>query len=135
MLPCDRPEKPRKIYIIPKQSKKRLKEISEGTFKPKQPKAIEAKPIKIALVSKTRQEALKTYRRRRDEFLKGKTCEFPGCNNKNVTLHHKRGRVGSFLTDKRFFCALCTEHHKHVEMNPDEAKRLNLSISRLDKFK
>lgn len=135
MLKCDQHEKPRKTYVIPKVSKKRQAEIDNGTFKPKPKKPIKPKAIKIALISKTRQEALKTYRRRRDEFLKGKTCEFPGCNSKDVTLHHKRGRVGAFLADKRYFCALCQKHHNWVELHPEEAKKMNLSQSRLDKHK
>jgi len=92
-----------------------------------------AKPFKvIAKVSKNRVEALKKYRRLRDKYFEEHpVCEFPGCNSKNITLHHKRGRVGAFLTDKRSFCSLCLPHHRYVENNPEEGRKLNLVLNRL----
>lgn len=99
------------------------------------PKSV-LKRTKIAPVSNKQKEALKRYRRLRDEYFKKKpVCEFPGCSSKDITLHHKRGRVGAFLTDKRWFCSLCMKHHRYVEENPDEAIKLGLTVKRLDKFK
>jgi hypothetical protein len=94
----------------------------------------EAKVFKvIAPVSKNRQQALAKYRRLRDKYFEEHPmCEFPGCNSHKITLHHKRGRIGAFLTDKRYFCSLCAKHHRWVEENPAEAKRMGLSDSRLE---
>lgn len=89
---------------------------------------------KINPISKSRQEALKTYRSRRDEyFQEHPICEFPGCSSKEIDLHHKKGRTGSFLTDKRYFCSLCRAHHIWVENHPQEAQKMGLSLKRLDK--
>lgn len=91
---------------------------------------------RIAPVSAKRLDALKTYRRARDAYFKEHpVCEFPGCTSRNITLHHKRGRVGAFLTDKRWFCSLCQKHHTWVEEHPKEAQKMQLSLKRLDKFK
>lgn len=90
------------------------------------------KPVKIAPISRNRQEALKKYRRLRDKYFEeNPVCEFPGCNSREITLHHMRGRIGAFLTDKRYFKSLCWNHHRFVEENPTEAKELGLSESRL----
>jgi len=92
-----------------------------------------AKVFKIAPMSKNRAEQLKDYRKKRDEFLKGKTCEFPGCTSNLVELHHVKGRVGSLLTDVRYFKALCRRHHRFAEENPLEALKMGVSVSRLAK--
>ncbi len=92
------------------------------------------KPKPISPISNSRKEALKRYRRLRDKyFLDHPVCEFPECNSKNITLHHMRGRIGAFLTDKRYFKSLCMKHHRFVEENPLEAIKLGLSQKRLDK--
>lgn len=90
----------------------------------------------ISPISNKRKEALKRYRRLRDKyFLDHPVCEFPDCSSTNITLHHQRGRIGAFLTDKRYFKSLCGKHHRWVEENPTEAIKIGLSIKRLDKHK
>lgn len=97
------------------------------TSKPKRQKA-------IAPVSEKMQTNLAEYRRLRDKYFKeNPVCEFPGCMSKKITLHHKRGRCGAFLTDKRWFCSLCPKHHTFVNDNPEEALKLGLVWSRLSK--
>lgn len=93
----------------------------------------EVKPKKkINPVSKNRLEALKKYRKLRDKYFEEHPiCEFPGCNSRDIDLHHKRGRYGALLTDKRYFCSLCRTHHIYVETHPKEAKRLGLSLNRV----
>lgn len=92
-----------------------------------------ARPFRIEQISKKRQAALARYRRLRDKYFEEHpVCEFTGCISRNITLHHKRGRLGSFLTDKRYFCSLCKEHHVWVETHPAEAKKMGLSDSRLE---
>lgn len=93
-----------------------------------------AKAFKIAPVSAKRAEQLKLYRVVRDEFLKGKKCEYPGCTvDHDLDLHHGAGRVGKLLCDVRFFKALCRKHHIYVGDHPDKAIELKLSYKRLDK--
>lgn len=93
-----------------------------------------AKPFRIKPVSKKRTEALKRYRRLRDKYFEEHPiCEFPGCQSTKITLHHKRGRIGAFLTDKRHFCSLCLHHHRFCEENPLESYKLGLSNNRLEK--
>lgn len=90
------------------------------------------KPIKK--FSKKSLDNLKRYKILRDKFLKeNPICMYPNCKSNEVTLHHSRGRLGSFLTDKRYFKALCWPHHQHIEQNPALAKKLGLSYSRLSK--
>lgn len=98
--------------------------------KPKKPIAKPTKPI--AKFSKKSLDKMKRYRAVRDKFLKeNPICMYPGCNSREVTLHHGRGRIGYFLTDKRWFKALCWPHHQHIENHPAEALKLRLSYSRL----
>lgn len=123
MLKCDRPEKPRKVYIIPKQSKKRLNEISEGTFKPKQSKAIKFRSDKRA-----KQE--REYSKLRAIHLKDNPkcllCDAPA-----TEVHHPEGRIGYRLTDYKKFKQLCHDHHVWAEQSPNAAKALNISSNRL----
>lgn len=87
----------------------------------------------IAPISGKRMDELKVYRKTRDGYFKEHpVCEYPGCTSTNIQLHHGAGRIGTFLTDKRYFKSLCDTHHRFVEINPLEAKRLNLSFKRLD---
>lgn len=103
---------------------------TDDSFTVKKPNKISPKRIKP--VSDKKLLELKEYRKIRDEYLRANPiCEFDGCNSRDVTLHHKSGRVGKLLTDKQYFCSLCIKHHSWVEVNPDEAKKLGLSLSRL----
>lgn len=85
----------------------------------------------IAKFSAKKITELAIYRKARDKFLSGKTCQYPGCTSLHVVLHHGAGRIGSLLTDVRYFRALCDHHHRIVEENPLHAKELNLSVDRL----
>lgn len=99
---------------------------------PKKKVASKASNKPIKKVSGNKLEALKKYRRLRDKYFEQHpVCEFPKCNSRDITLHHMRGRIGSFLTDKRYFKSLCLHHHRYVENNPLEAQKLGLSQKRL----
>lgn len=88
----------------------------------------------IRPVSERRKEALKKYRRARDKYFEeNPVCEFPGCSSRKIDLHHKRGREGAFLTDKRYFSSLCRKHHDYIHNNPEEARKLGFIQSRLSK--
>lgn len=114
-----------------------LKAIKVSVIEDMKPiKANKPKRIRIAACSKTRYSELAKYRRVRDRYFKDHpVCEYIGCNSQDVTLHHMRGRLGSLLTDKRYFKSLCLPHHQFVELHPDQAKQMGLSQSRLDKHK
>lgn len=89
-------------------------------------------PKAIPKRSKKSEGILRQYNSIRNEFLEeNPVCMYPGCNSREVTLHHARGRSGSLLTDKRYFKSLCWPHHQHIEQNPDLAKKLGLSYYRL----
>jgi hypothetical protein len=85
----------------------------------------------IAKFSTKKVSELVVYRKERDKFLKDKYCQYPGCSSTHVVLHHAAGRIGSLLTDVRYFRALCDHHHRLIEENPVHAKELNLSVDRL----
>ncbi len=92
----------KKVYRIPKQSKKRKSED------------------KVYL--KKKKEYLTAHIR----------CEVEGCNRVSESLHHKKGRVGKNLYDERFFMAVCNEHHRKIEDFPDWAIENGYSLKRLN---
>jgi len=97
-------------------------------------KPIKSSAYRIKSVSDKKLIELKEYRVVRDGYLSAnKICEHPECKNLSEDLHHAKGRVGSLLTDVRYFKALCRRCHRWVEDNPDEAKAIGLSLSRLEK--
>jgi len=99
--------------------------VRESVLKPTTSKRI--KPI-----SDKKLEELKEYRIVRDRYFKNNpVCEFPNCSSREITLHHAKGRIGSLLTDDRYFKSLCIYHHTYCEEHPTEAKRLGLSFDRL----
>lgn len=68
---------------------------------------------------------MKVYLKERRTFL----SEHPRCANcsrKSKDLHHKRGRIGALLTDKRHWVALCRECHDFVRDQPDKARERGL---------
>jgi len=95
----------------------------------------ETKKLKpIPNVSQKQLERLKEYKKAKEEYFKEKPiCEYPNCNSTQIQLHHRGGRIGSLLTDKRNFASLCDEHHRICELNPLHAKELGLSVDRLNK--
>lgn len=44
----------------------------------------------------------------------------------STDLHHKRGRAGTLLYDKRFFMAGCRTCHDWIHDNPAKARELGL---------
>lgn len=47
-------------------------------------------------------------------------------------VHHKKGRIGDLLLDKRFWLPVCAQCHEWIERNPIKAKEMGLSLSRLE---
>lgn len=96
------------------------------------PKRIKSPVKRIKSVSTKKLSELAEYRKVRDAYLKAnKICEHPDCKSPSEDLHHAKGRVGALLTDVRYFKALCRKCHRWVEENPDQAKALGMSLSRL----
>lgn len=132
MLPCDRPEKPRKVYIIPKVSQKRAAQIASGEFKPKERKPIKVNPdYKIKPRSDKRAKQEREYSKlAKDYKIKNPICE--RCHLPPSTdVHHMKGRTGNLLTDENNFIALCRWCHDWAENHPTQAKAEGISKSRL----
>lgn len=104
-------------------------------------KPIQLKPIVKQLVipprSPKRIKEDAEYSKRRKPFLKKhSTCEanLPGiCTYQATDVHHMAGRIGDLLLDETYWKALCRACHVWVELNPEKAKEMRLSTTRLDK--
>ena len=99
--------------------------------KPAPKKKKEAK--RIRKVSKSRKSEKTLYLIARELYInQHPICE--RCNRKHSDqIHHKGGRIGSLLYDKRYFLAVCDTCHKWIEANPKLSKEEGWSISRLSK--
>ena len=93
------------------------------------------KPKSISPVSKKRQGEMDTYSKLREGFLIVKPqCEakLVGCTAKATEVHHKAGRIGDNYLKISTWLAVCRNCHTFIENNPEEAKELGFSQSRLD---
>lgn len=60
-------------------------------------------------------------------FLKDHpVCRKERCMWRAVQVHHSRGRLGSLLTDARFFVEICKLHHRWIHDNMDAARKEGL---------
>ena len=94
------------------------------------------KPKSISPVSKKRKGEMDEYSKRRELFLiANPICQgkLVGCTSKATDVHHTEGRVGDNYLNMSKWKALCRNCHRFVEENPDAAKELGLSTSRLNK--
>lgn len=92
------------------------------------------KPKSIARVSPKRKTEMDEYSKRRELFLIAHPrCEanLVGCTRVATDVHHTEGRVGNNYLNMSKWKALCRHCHQWVEENPEEAKELGLSQSRL----
>lgn len=111
-------------------SEYQLKRQSEVCFGNKKPE--EKKKVKISVKSLKRKVEDKLYLKNKKEYLiEHIRCEVKGCNRVSEDVHHKKGRVGKLLYDKRFFMAVCRNHHTEIETDPKAAKENGYSLSRL----
>lgn len=100
------------------------------SLKEQKPKKL---PKPIRHVSKKRSIENRKYSVLRKEFLSQKPkCEasLPGCQKKSTDVHHKAGR-GEYFLRVDTWLAVCRCCHIWIEENPEKAKELNLSESRL----
>ena len=92
------------------------------------------KPKSISPVSAKRRGEMDTYSRLRDAFITAKPrCEakLVGCTGMSTDVHHKAGRVGDNYLKIGTWLAVCRTCHRFIEENPDAAKELGFSESRL----
>lgn len=90
------------------------------------------KPKPIAKFSKKRAKENTEYSKVRLAYLKiFPVCEVWNCGNKSTQIHHRKGRIGSLLTDINHFLGVCDPCHLYLENNPIWAKEQGYSESRL----
>lgn len=93
------------------------------------------KPKSISPVSTKRRVEMDEYSKKRLAFLAlHVTCQakLVGCTGSSTDVHHMAGRVGDNYLNISKWLALCRNCHSWVENNPEEAKELGLSESRLN---
>lgn len=98
---------------------------------PKPEKKEKSKPGKIKPRADKRAKQERIYNKIRPVFLEGKIC--PITKQPATEIHHKKGRIGDLLIDIRYFLAVSDEGHKKIEANPEWAKKMGYSLSRLSK--
>lgn len=79
---------------------------------------------------------LKIYKVVRPEYLSAHpVCQakIDGCTGESTQIHHKAGRIGDLLINKKYFLAVCFSCHQYIENHPEEAKQKGWSISRFIK--
>jgi len=89
-------------------------------------------PTKIKKVSKKRNLENILYNSERIKFLQlpeNKIC--PITKEPTTDVHHKKGRIGSLLLDKKYWVAVSRSGHRFVEENPIWAKENGYSLNRL----
>ena len=85
------------------------------------------KPRKrINPISERQKERLKEYAKVRRKFLKDRKCAVRRCTKPADDVHHKRGKIGSLLTNTTYFVGLCRWHHHYVHSNPKLAQENGL---------
>jgi hypothetical protein len=109
-------------YLIQRQQQKLGLAVKEEKKK---------KPISIKSVKRMAEERL--YLKKKKEYLTAHIrCEVKGCNKVGEQLHHRKGRIGKLLYDERYFMAVCNEHHRIIEDNPELAIKNGYSLKRLN---
>lgn len=88
--------------------------------------------VPIKKESDSRKEVNKEYRKIAAQFIKSHPkCAVKGCRNASQTVHHKAGRIGELLTDKKNFLAVCLPCHQRITEDSAWAIANNYSVSRL----
>lgn len=120
------------LATLEKQKAKRSTPIK---VKPKPPKPKPVSLKKIRYYSKTRAAEYRQYAIDRKAYFEKPEnyyCQmYP--HLQATTIHHAKGKIGKLLLDQRWWIRLSIEAHMWAEGNPDEAKAIGLSLSRLAK--
>jgi len=92
-------------------------------------------PSPIKKVSDRRKQEDVEYSKKRKLFLEAHpSCQakLPGiCTGEATDIHHMAGKIGANYLDVNNFIALCRACHNFCELNPKDAKELELSKNRL----
>jgi len=82
-------------------------------------------------ISKAQSRRLYKYRKARKEYLEEHpVCEV--CDHQRATeIHHKKGKLGVLLWDKRFFLATDFECHRRLENNRAAARAKGYLLDRV----
>lgn len=102
--------KEKKVYSIPKESKKRGKENREYLKENK--KFLKLNTTCGANVIDQHGKLICTFRA--------------------TEVHHMAGRIGKMLLEKTYWLPCCNVCHRWIELNPIEAKKRGYSLSRLE---
>lgn len=85
----------------------------------------------ISPISKSRAKDLAKYRVARNEYKKDNpNCEFGLCYEKGTDIHHKRGKDGSYLYNKKYFMHVCRDHHEYIENNREWSYQMGYLLLR-----
>jgi hypothetical protein len=93
------------------------------------------KPKSISPVSAKRRVEMDEYSKKRTAFLiVNPHCKakLVGCTGVATDVHHKVGRTGDNYLNMNTWLAACRSCHSWIELNPDAAKELGFSESRLN---
>lgn len=113
---------------------KRHRAIVSSAKKAAKEESGEKKPLpkKIPRRSKKGQKEDRKYTVKRLQFLaQPKNLRCPITGEIATEIHHMKGRVGKLLLDDRFWLAVSREGHRRIEENPEWAKEMGYSLSRL----
>lgn len=95
-------------------------------------KIAEPERYRIKRESDKEKERLKRYRKARKEYLAEHfRCEV--CGDPAHEIHHRKGRSGDLLWDKRYFLSVDRKCHERIEQNPKWAYENGYSLLRLEK--
>lgn len=73
---------------------------------------------------------MKTYLKARKEYMEEHPC-CEICNALAVCIHHKKGKLGDLLWDKRFFMSTCFNCHRRIEDNRAWGYEMGYLLDRL----
>lgn len=83
-------------------------------------------------VSDKQAKRLREYAKVRKKYMsEHDICEVKECNRTATDIHHRKGRIGSLLTDTVYFMAVCRQCHRIIEDSPHYAKENGYSLNRL----
>lgn len=83
-------------------------------------------------VSDKQSKRIAEYVKVKDDYLRlNPWCEMHGKPCKACDIHHAKGKIGSLLTETKFFVGVCRPAHNWIHDNPTLALRDGYSFSRL----
>lgn len=93
------------------------------------------KPKSIPPISVKRKVEMDEYGKKRTAFLAlHNQCQakLSNCTGTSTDVHHKNGRIGDNYLNISTWMAVCRTCHNWIELNPEDAKTLGFSNSRLN---